>query len=97
MNAEDTVWTPREVDVTAEDQWSDPLRISGKGVITVTAAGGSTLTRQISVDGAWVALDTFDASAVAQFVFQGHGDFRIGCATGDYVADCSAKLERFED
>lgn len=85
-----------EVDVTAEAQWSDPIRVTGVGSsrdISVTRAGtwSATVTLQRSVGeiGAWADVETYTTNATAtyndgldnQVIF-----YRIGVDTGDYTS-----------
>jgi hypothetical protein len=95
--ANEVVWSPRKVSATAEDQWSDPLRIAGKGVVTITSAGaGTTFSLQFSTDdgATWDTVDTVTGAAVDQYEFDGQGVYRIGCAVDDFGAAATAMLER---
>ena len=89
-------WQTREVDVTAQNQFCDPINIRGTGVATVTSAGaGTTLSLQIEASsGVWSTLQEFSGAAVDQWTFEVFGNVRIGCETGNFGAACSVRLER---
>lgn len=82
--------------ITGEDQWSDPIRITGissQRVMQVTRTGtfSATLTLQRSVGapGAWVDVNDYTTAGTSnyddgldnQIIY-----YRLGCKTGDYVS-----------
>lgn len=84
-----------EASLNGDDQWSDPIRITGIGAaqrtfqyaITGTFTATMTLQRSVSEPGAWVDVQTVSGSA-------GYNDgldnqiiyYRIGIKTGNYTS-----------
>ena len=85
-----------EVDVTAEDQWSDPIRVTGiedGRKFTVTRAGTwsatVTLQRSVAEPGAWVDVATYTSNASVTFDDGLDNQiiyYRIGVDTGDFTS-----------
>lgn len=83
-----------EASLSGEDQWSDPIRVTGVGtqrnwIYAITGTYSATLTLQRSVGdpGAWVDVNTISGSSTTndaldnQIIY-----YRIGIKTGNYTS-----------
>ena len=85
-----------EVDVTADDQWSDPIRVTGVGTtrdIEVTRAGtwsGTVrLQRSISEPGNWANVQDYTTNATETYNDGLDNEitfYRIGMGSGDHTS-----------
>lgn len=85
------------VDVTAENQWSDPIKVTGKDtarVFTITRAGTwtATVTLQVSYtseDGPWQDVTTWTGNGTGTYddtLDDVTAWYRIGVDTGDFTS-----------
>jgi hypothetical protein len=85
-----------KIDVTAEAQWSDPIRVTGVGTarnISVTRAGtwsaNVTLQRSVGEIGAWSDVVVYTTNATVTYNDALDNEiifYRIGVDTGDYTS-----------
>lgn len=85
-----------EATISAEDQWTDPVRVTGVGasrnfVAANTGTGSATITlqRSVSEPGSWT--DVLTLGATAGYNYNDGLDnqiiyYRVGCKTGNYVS-----------
>jgi hypothetical protein len=80
------------VSITAQIQWTDPLRITGKGIVTLEQTNlVATITLQAKPDGGsnWIEVDTVAITAATEGRYEFEGGnilHRVGVATGDYTS-----------
>lgn len=77
------------VDISAQNQYSDAVRINGRGTFCVedTSSMAMTVVCQIKPDGAagWIDADT--QTAAGAWTVDGAGEqFRVGCKTGGFTS-----------
>lgn len=71
--------------ITAENQFTDFLRISEKGVVTLEGTFSATLTLQMKKGGTSGIIDVDTVTTGGRYTFDGYGDdWRIGVKTGGY-------------
>ncbi|MDX1742938.1 MAG: hypothetical protein R3186_05010 [Ruegeria sp.] len=85
-----------EEDVTAQDTWSDPIKVTGVGndrnfIITRTGTWVGTVTLQRSVGdvGAWADVTTYTTNGTVTYDDELDNSviyYRIGVKTGDYTS-----------
>jgi len=92
----DSVGQKVEADVTADDQWSDPIRVTGVGTtrdVTVTRAGtwaGTVrLQRSLAEPGNWANVQDYTGNATETYndgLDNEIAFYRIGMGSGDHTS-----------
>lgn len=77
-----------EVEVTAEDTWSDSIPVKGRFDLSISGVFVATVTVQRSFDGgsSWSDVDTFTDVIETYGEQPSYALYRVGVASGDYTS-----------